>query len=419
MEHENEGSDLQRLSHQAVLFSIVIFWLFYFSLVTIRSAVLGFGDQSEMLARRAGVTVVSMATTWALYLLLRRFGAGSLRRSIIAGSLLAIPAAVIYSTVNWYAFADMDHDKAKAVRNKIVITKPATPPSPPPVPKLDLDEDGVPIPPKPPEPPSPASVTTIQVGTMDNDEKAMTPIKAIADNSANGYFFFVAWAALYLALSYARAAQGLERRAAAFRSAAQAAELRALRYQVNPHFLFNTLNSLSSLVMTGKRAEAERMILNLSTFFRTSLSGDPTEDVRLSEEIQLQRLYLDIEAVRFPKRLRIEIDVPEDLENMCVPGLILQPLVENAVKYGVARSREPVTVRISAREDSGGLVLCVEDDGRPSDHAGGEAGTGVGLANVRDRLIARFGDDASCRWGRLPAGGFAVLLTMPIVRNDC
>ena len=103
---------------------------------------------------------------------------------------------------------------------------------------------------------------------------------------------------------------GAQRRAAEAESAAQAAQVRALRYQVNPHFLFNTLNSLSSLVMTGRTDRAETMLLALSTFFRSSLSLDPTADVTLAEEIDLQRLYLDIEKVRFPERLKVEIDVP-------------------------------------------------------------------------------------------------------------
>jgi LytS/YehU family sensor histidine kinase len=194
--------------------------------------------------------------------------------------------------------------------------------------------------------------------------------------------------------------------------------LRALRYQVNPHFLFNTLNSLSSLVLTGRREQAERMILNLSTFFRTSLCDDPTVDVPLSEEIYLQRLYLDIEAVRFPERLVVDIDIPERLQSACVPGLILQPLVENAVKYGVSRSKKPVTIRIRASESELGLSLCVEDDGDPlPTPIDRPNGTGVGLQNVRDRLVARFGEAGSCRWGPMPGGGFAVRLSMPMVWN--
>ena len=249
------------------------------------------------------------------------------------------------------------------------------------------------------------------------DDDDGSPLSDIVDQAGNGYFFFLAWAAIYLALCYAARMGALERRTAELRAAAQSAELRALRYQVNPHFLFNTLNSLSSLVMTGKKGEAERMILNLSTFFRTSLTGDPTEDVPLSEEITLQRLYLDIEAVRFPERLIARIDVPEILRSACVPGLILQPLVENAVKYGVSRARRPVTIRIHASSEAEVLRLSVEDDGDPVAETGG--GTGVGLRNVRDRLAARFGDAAHCHWGPRAGGGFAVRIAMPLVRHGC
>ena len=412
MEFENEARGARTLPPRPVLISIVGFWLFYFAIVTLRALVLWPGDQIEMMWRRAVVTLASMAVTWIFYRLLRLWQDRGLRHAALAAALLAIPAAIIYSTANWYAFDDIDQKhKQEHKVTKVVVRSPSHRPTLPQFPETDSESNAVPEPPAPPEPPQ---VTMIQVGSPHSDDEQMTPIQAIADNSANGYFFFIAWAALYLALCYAAEAQMLERRTAQLRGAAQAAELRALRYQVNPHFLFNTLNSLSSLVMTGKREEAERMILNLSNFFRTSLSGDPTEDVPLSAEIQLQRLYLDIEGVRFPDRLLVKVDLPERLRNACVPGLLLQPLVENAVKYGVARSRRPVTIRLSALEDSGGLVLTVENDGEPGGVRAEEQGTGVGLANVRDRLAARFGDRASCRWGPLPGGGFRVTLTMPI-----
>ena len=412
MEFENEARGARTLPPRPVLISIVGFWLFYFAIVTLRALVLWPGDQIEMMWRRAAVTLASMAVTWIFYRLLRLWQDRGLRHAALAAALLAIPAAIIYSTANWYAFDDIDQKhKQEHKVTKVVVRSAPHRPTRPEFSDTDTESNAVPEPPAPPEPPQ---VTMIQVGSPHSDDEQMTPIQAIADNSANGYFFFIAWAALYLALCYAAEAQMLERRTAQLRGAAQAAELRALRYQVNPHFLFNTLNSLSSLVMTGKREEAERMILNLSNFFRTSLSGDPTEDVPLSAEIQLQRLYLDIEGVRFPDRLLVKVDLPERLRNACVPGLLLQPLVENAVKYGVARSRRPVTIRLAALEDSGGLVLTVENDGEPGGVRAEEQGTGVGLANVRDRLAARFGDRASCRWGPLPGGGFRVTLTMPI-----
>jgi two-component system, LytTR family, sensor kinase len=412
MEFENEAPGARALPPRPVLISIVGFWLFYFAIVTLRALVLWPGDQIEMMWRRAAVALASMAVTWIFYRLLRPWQDRGLRQAASAAALLAIPAAIIYSAVNWYAFDDIDQKhKQEHKVTKVVVRSAPHRPTRPEFSDTDTESNAVPEPPAPPEPPQ---VTMIQVGSPHSDDEQMTPVQAIADNSANGYFFFIAWAALYLALCYAAEAQMLERRTAQLRGAAQAAELRALRYQVNPHFLFNTLNSLSSLVMTGKREEAERMILNLSNFFRTSLSGDPTEDVPLSAEIQLQRLYLDIEGVRFPDRLLVKVDLPERLRNACVPGLLLQPLVENAVKYGVARNRRPVTIALSAFEDSGGLVLTVENDGEPGDVRAEEQGTGVGLANVRDRLAARFGDRASCRWGPLPGGGFRVTLTMPI-----
>src|SRR5690606_32822677 len=138
------------------------------------------------------------------------------------------------------------------------------------------------------------------------------------------YFMMLAWCALYLALLTGEKARAAERREGAYRRAAKAAELRSLRYQVNPHFLFNTLNSLSALVLTGRTQAAERMIQQLSTFYRHSLADDPTADVPLREEFALQRLYLDIEAVRFPHRLRATYDLPPGLEEARVPGMILQ-----------------------------------------------------------------------------------------------
>ena len=147
------------------------------------------------------------------------------------------------------------------------------------------------------------------------------------------------WSAFYLANQAQAEALGAQRRLADAESAAQAAQVRALRYQVNPHFLFNTLNSLSSLVMTGRTDRAETMLLALSTFFRTSLSLDPSADVTLAEEIDLQRLYLDIEKARFPDRLHVEIDVPQELEQARLPALLLQPIVENA--HQIWRVEEP------------------------------------------------------------------------------
>ena len=240
-----------------------------------------------------------------------------------------------------------------------------------------------------------------------------------ADSAVTWFFFFAAWSAFYMAMLSQAAALGAQRRLAAAESAAQAAQVRALRYQVNPHFLFNTLNSLSSLVMTGRPERAEGMLLALSTFFRTSLSLDPSADVTLAEEIDLQRLYLDIEKARFPDRLHVEIDVPDELQQALLPALILQPIVENAIKYGVSKSRKAVVIRIEARHlGDKRMVLEISNwlkhggkDGLP---AATHEGTGLGLTNVCQRLEARFGTRASCRFGPMATGGFKVALTMPV-----
>lgn len=247
-------------------------------------------------------------------------------------------------------------------------------------------------------------------------------MRLLADTAVVWLFFFIAWSAFYLATQAQAEALGARQRATEAESAARAAQVRALRYQVNPHFLFNTLNSLSSLVMSSRATEAETMILKLSTFFRSSLSLDPTADVSLLEEIALQRLYLDIEKVRFPRRLKVEIDVPKELETARLPALILQPVVENAIKYAVSPTRERVTLRISAREAGPGrIVVDVTNSGRPPKT---EAlvdipeGTGVGLVNVRQRLVARFGEAARVEAGVLAEGGYRVRMTLPLDRTD-
>jgi hypothetical protein len=260
----------------------------------------------------------------------------------------------------------------------------------------------------------PPQLASVVIRKMMEDEGLW---KQLTDVALGRYFLLIAWAALYVALGNAEVARASERREGEYKRAAKAAELRSLRYQVNPHFLFNTLNSLSALVMVGRSEQAEKMIQTISSFYRHSLAGDPTADVPLADEIALQRHYLEIEAVRFPERLVCEFDVPPALENSCVPGMILQPLVENSIKYGVSASTRPVTIRIAAEEAGGMLVLTVADDGPGK---GGQlGGTGIGLENVRSRLAARFGKDARVESGPLPAGGYATVLTIPIIRAGC
>jgi LytS/YehU family sensor histidine kinase len=230
------------------------------------------------------------------------------------------------------------------------------------------------------------------------------------------YFLLLAWATTYFALLAGVQAREAERREEQFRSAAKAAELRSLRYQVNPHFLFNTLNSLSALVMTGKADRAEAMIQTMSRFYRHSLADELTNDVALRDEFDLQRLYLDIEAVRFPERLRSVFDLPPALADARVPGMILQPLVENSVKYAVSAVTRPVTITIAAREELDALVITVSDDG-PGVPKGASYGLGIGLANVRDRLQARFGPAVGFVSGA-GNGGYRTEIRIPLTRIE-
>ncbi|QLC25905.1 histidine kinase [Parasphingopyxis algicola] len=367
------------IGHRLGLVSIIGLWGFYFAVVTIRAAVMGYPGQSQMLLYRTIVIAVAIGLTFLLYLFLERFADRPLRWRIPIAFAAALPVAAIIAGFNLYLFEVWD-----------------------PLGIFRTEEW--------------AEEREMIEEFMARDPLAMW--RGLAEAVMARYFVTIAWALLYMALGYAQIVRQAERRAAIFAQEAQTAQLRALRYQVNPHFLFNTLNVLSSLVMRDRRDEAEKMILNLSTFYRTSLTSEPADDVALEEEIRLQRLYLDIEAVRFPERLLVDISIPKSLNGCCVPALILQPVVENAIKYGVSRVRRPVTVSIHAREENGKLIITVTDDGDPlPDDA--PHGTGVGLNNVHERLDARYGEESSVIWGPRPEGGFAVTIELPINRETC
>ena len=225
------------------------------------------------------------------------------------------------------------------------------------------------------------------------------------------FWFYFCWTTAYLALSYSITVQEQERHAAELRVQAQEAQVSALRYQINPHFLFNTLNAIAALVRDAP-AKAEEMVVQLSDFFRRSLAINPMEDVTLAQEVELQRLYLEIERTRFPERLRFDVALDAGSAEARVPPLLLQPLVENAVKHGVARSEGPTSIGIRARLDGPVLEIVVENDAR----AGGPASGGekVGLRNVAERLRSRFGDEAGLTTGETAGGGFRNILRIPL-----
>lgn len=204
-----------------------------------------------------------------------------------------------------------------------------------------------------------------------------------------------------------------ERQLAEARWAAQQAQLTALRFQLNPHFLFNTLNAISSMIVTRRNQDAEEMTNRLSSFLRASLSSDPTELVPLETELALIEEYLEIEAIRFGERLAIDIPQTGEAGAVLVPSFLLQPLVENAIKYGVGPSSRLVTISVSARIEDSDLVMTVQDDGAAETGKAKLDGTGVGLENVRRRLAAVYGIEASLDVRQL-SPGFAATIRVPL-----
>jgi two-component system, LytTR family, sensor kinase len=222
--------------------------------------------------------------------------------------------------------------------------------------------------------------------------------------------WFVLWVAIVATLESERVARRRERQLANALIAAREAEIRALHYQINPHFLYNTLNAISTLILDKRNTTAERMVVRLAAFFRGALAKDPLEDVSLEEEIALQRLYLEIEQVRF-EALRVEVEAPPALLSARVPSLILQPIIENAVKHGINDPERETVIAISAWSEADSLFLKVRDNGPSSSFS---TGSGVGLENVRRRLAARFGSHGRLVTKAEPGKGFMVTLTLPL-----
>jgi hypothetical protein len=382
--------------------SILGFWLFY-ALTVVARAFLG-TDPWTTLENKLVVIAIGIALTGLIYLAIATFGhaTGIRRKAIIAASGSVVASLIMGLSLmlieDWLP-QSREQFRYQAREGFWVIEQGN---------QVRIERTAQ----------EPLVLTMPGMHDLDPNKR----IRVGLDASVVWLFFFIAWGAFYLASQAQAEALAAQRRVADAESAAQAAQVRALRYQVNPHFLFNTLNSLSSLVMTGRTDRAEAMLLALSTFFRTSLSLDPSADVSLAEEIDLQRLYLDIEMARFPDRLTVEIDVPAELQQARLPALLLQPIVENAIKYGVSKSRKAVVVRIEARQiEHHRMVVEVSNRlkhrGKEELPAATHEGTGLGLANVCQRLEARWGTRANCRYGPMSGGGYKVSLAMPVETN--
>jgi two-component system LytT family sensor kinase len=244
-----------------------------------------------------------------------------------------------------------------------------------------------------------------------------------------GYFTYVisqlyvvvGWASLYLVMTTWRKLRMQTETALAATAMAHQAQLKMLRYQLNPHFLFNTLNAISTLVLDRDNATANRMVQGLSAFLRHSLDADPMQRVTLKQELDAIGLYLDIEKTRFAERLRVDVEVEPSCWQALLPSLLLQPLVENAIKYSVVKRVEGGMIGLRAVREGDYLKLSVIDDGPgwPELEQGGmptdstPRGTRVGLANTRDRLSVLYGVRQNFELRNRSEGGFAVTMTLP------
>ena len=414
--------DRPSVSFRTVLYSVVGLWATYYALAFLRWEMLGMDFTGEMARLRAIVVIAGIAATLVLWTLLRLFDARPLWMKVVAALILSLPASLLLAQVNNYVFADMNKFMERYYYEQSLKEEQGAKQTVESGPKqAELREDRV-IHPGAIEDglfAEPEGITEQERDDFQTfrqvDIGTLSSIGPLVEVAFTRYFMMLAWCALYLALLTGEKARAAERREQEFKSAAKAAELRSLRYQVNPHFLFNTLNSLSALVLTGKTERAEQMIQTISRFYRHSLVDDPTNDVMLEQEFDLQRLYLSIEAVRFPERLRCVFELPDELAEARVPGMILQPLVENSVKYAVSAVSRPVTITVSAKEEFDRLVITVSDDG-PDMPEQSKHGFGIGLANVRDRLEARFGEDVVLSSASVK-GGYKSEIRIPLTRN--
>jgi len=349
--------DLAALRDQrvrAVVWLTLIFWISNYLLLTLATALTGNEHLEQIVLVRFGEILLGVCVSFLFHLMLRSRRLSTTRRRMIALAIVTPIAAEIFAWAVFFIEAAVD-------------------------PSLNLSGFTW-----------AGAVRTITFWT----------------------WFFLAWAGMYLSVSYSFDVREEQQRAAEIRERAHVAQLRALHSQINPHFLFNSLNSVSALMLEGSVVRADEMVGKLARFLRLGLAADPTDKIELESEIELQRTYLEIEQLRY-QDLVVTFSVPEELGSAIVPALILQPIVENAVKYGVAGAPPPASIEIKAGTSGDRLVLEVIDSGKGKGPK--TSGGGIGLANVNQRLGLIYGEDAIVlSANRRPDGSFHVRLEFPL-----
>ncbi|MCH9694066.1 MAG: histidine kinase [Gammaproteobacteria bacterium] len=228
------------------------------------------------------------------------------------------------------------------------------------------------------------------------------------------FYVLLCWSGLYFGIKYYRQLQDQTEQTLKATAAAHQSQLKMLRYQLNPHFLFNTLNAISTLILDGANESANKAVTRLSDFLRYTLDNDPMSQVTLGSEMAALDLYLEIEKVRFGDRLVIEKEIEAAALTALVPSLILQPLIENAIKYAISPSEAGGTLRISARKQRGTLVMQVADTGPGLGNGnGGQKSSGVGLKNTRERLQQLYGDKQAFTLAPNEPTGLRITVNIP------
>ena len=232
------------------------------------------------------------------------------------------------------------------------------------------------------------------------------------------FALLAAWAALYYGINYFLLLEDEIKQRERLESQASTAQLAMLRYQLNPHFLFNTLNSISTLVLLKQTERANAMLARLSSFLRYTLANEPTAQVTLAQEVETLKLYLEIEKMRFEDRLRPHFKIESETIGARLPSLLLQPLIENAIKYAVTPSEDGADIWITAHSYGDMVRIEVADNGNGDFGATGSPSTGVGLANTRDRLNQAYGERHSFTTAKNERGGFSVIVEIPFDTGD-
>ena len=347
----------RRRFDRAALAVILLFWISHWGVMslarTFRYPEQGWGHVSN----RAIVTLVAIALSILIFRGLRRLGDRSFGRRAAITVLFAVGGCIVHTAVNMYLFLPF-----------------FTPPS----------------------------------------DTLFGWFLAFSVSQVDFIWAYSALSLMLLALTFADDLIAQQQHINSLESQTNLARLNALRYQLNPHFLFNSLNAVAGLISSRRNREAEAMVVSLSDLLRTALAADSPDHIPLDEELELQQLYLEIEKIRFPDRLAVTFSLDPSAKSALVPALITQPLVENAIKHGVSRSSRPVEISISAAAVDGDLRVDIEQSG--GDVAGEPArGTGVGLRNTAERLRLEFGESARLMTEAKPDGGFLSRLTMPLV----